>query len=159
MADDQRGGRDAKGQGIQIGDDNTQVNFFGGSQSAVSGRDVYMAGGDIVFNSPSAGSERPQAQDSASVSLSGQQVGRLRDALVAAFDEETFEVFLLEKLDKDLAHLTPSKGDFPYRVFKLIRRAVQEGWVTALISEAARARPGSVSLRELQGETGNSEVS
>ena len=86
-------------------------------------------------------------------------MGRLRDALVAAFDEETFEVFLLEKLDKDLAHLTPSKGDFPYRVFRLVRRADQEGWVTALISEAARARPGNVTIRELEGETGSSGVS
>ena len=48
MVDDQRGGRDVEGEGMRIGDDNTQVNFSEGSQSAASGRDVYVAGRDIV---------------------------------------------------------------------------------------------------------------
>jgi hypothetical protein len=152
--DDRRGGRGIEGQGIQIGDGNTQVNYFGVSQQVASGRDVYAAGRDINISRPTAGGGEPPANASASVpSLNGQQVGRLRDALVAAFDEETLEVFLLEKLDKDLSHLTPAKGDFPYRVFKLIRRADQEGWATALIREGARARPASTVLRDLAGET------
>jgi hypothetical protein len=159
MADDQRGGHGVSGQGIQIGNNNTQVNNFGGSQRATAGRDIYMSGGDMTVNRPSAREDEPSAANPApATSLSGQQEGRLRDALVAAFDEETLEVFLLEKLDRDLAHLTPSKGDFPYRVFKLIRRADQEGWLTDLISEAARARPASAPLRDLADETGTSGI-
>jgi hypothetical protein len=159
MADDRRGERGVEGQGIQIGDGNTQVNYFGGSQSVRAGRDIYSAGRDMTVNRPPAGDGEAGAAASASPSsLNGQQVGRLCDALVTAFDEESLEVFLLRSLDKDLAHLAPSKGDFPYRVFKLIRRADQEGWVSALISEAARARPGSTALQDLAGQAGGSGI-
>lgn len=157
MVDD-RSERSIEGRGIQAGDNNMQVNYFGVSQSVTAGRDVYVAGGNISFNEPAAGGGEPPLTDSVTGSpLNGQQVGKLRDALVAAFDEETLEVFLLEKLDKDLSHFAPSKGDFPYRVFKLIRRADQEGWVSVLISEAAHARPANNALRDLAGETRDSD--
>ena len=157
MVDDRRGGRGISGQGIQIGNNNTQVNNVGVSQQATAGRDVYQAGGDMTLSRPPAGGDEPPAANPAPASsLSGQQVRRLRDALVAAFDEDMLEIFLLEELDRDLAHLTPSNRDFPFRVFKLIRRADQEGWVTDLIREAARARPASAALRDLADETGTS---
>jgi hypothetical protein len=107
----------------------------------------------MIFSGRSREDRAPRPADSASArSLSGPQVGRLRDALVAAFDEQAFEVFLMERLDKDLAHLTAPNWDFPYRVFKLIIRADQEGWVTGLIREAARDRPGNAVLREFAGD-------
>ncbi|HUN31272.1 MAG TPA: effector-associated domain EAD1-containing protein [Trebonia sp.] len=146
--------RRIEGQGIQIGDGNTQVNYYGANQWVVAGRDAYTAGRDINLNRPQAAGDESSERDSVPRTLlSGRQVQRLSDALVAAFDEQTLEVFLLEELDKDLAHLTPPRETFPYRVFKLIRRADQEGWVTDLISRAARARPRNTALQDLATET------
>lgn len=159
MADERRGWRIEGGQGIQIGTDNTQVNNFGASQSATSGRDVYMAGRNMYVGGREAGGSEPPSGSTTSVStLTGEQVERLCNVLVAVFDEDTLEFFLRVRLDKNLAHYAPSGREFRFRVFKLVQRAEQEGWVPALISKAARYRPESTELRDLAYETGTSGI-
>jgi hypothetical protein len=86
--------------------------------------------------------------------LTGSQTGRLRDALLDAFEEDAFEMFLLVELDKRLSHLTSSKDSLDYRFFRVIRRADSEGWAGPLIVAAAAARPSSVALRDLAAEVG-----
>ena len=84
--------------------------------------------------------------------LDGKQTERLRDALVAAFDEDSMEMFLLEKLDRQLSHLSPAKADYPYRVFRVIGKAEAEGWILQLIMAASAARPTSAALLGLAAE-------
>jgi hypothetical protein len=84
--------------------------------------------------------------------VSGEQAKALREALIAAYDQKTFEMMLRERLGKQLPHMVNLKQGFSAVVHDLVRVAEQEGWIGALIRAALRDRPGNAALRKFRAE-------
>ncbi|QEH35015.1 hypothetical protein OJF2_35600 [Aquisphaera giovannonii] len=80
--------------------------------------------------------------------LTGGQVERLCAAIVEALDEKSLEQLLYFKLGKELFKLV-GRGAFKDVVFDLVRLAQREGWLEALVREAAAARPLVPEFRSL----------
>jgi hypothetical protein len=71
----------------------------------------------------------------------------LRDALCAAFDQDSLDQMLRLRLDKDRAQLAGS-GSLQTVVFKVIEASIHQGWQTDLISAALKYNPGSAALQQ-----------
>jgi hypothetical protein len=79
--------------------------------------------------------------------MTGRQMEALRDALCAAFDQDSLDQMIRFRLDRNRAALTPS-GNLRTVVFKVIEAAVKEGWQSDLIREALSYNPGNLALRQ-----------
>ena len=73
--------------------------------------------------------------------LKGEQIGEFRAALLNAFDVDSFQIMMLERLDKELSHYAPMNKDFPTILFELIKKANREEWVDELILKSKEAIP------------------
>jgi serine/threonine-protein kinase len=78
----------------------------------------------------------------------------LRDALCAAFDQDSLDQMLRFRLDKDRSHLVGS-GDLRTVIFKLITIAAREGWQADLIRAALTSNPGNPALQRFSQESGD----
>jgi hypothetical protein len=76
----------------------------------------------------------------------GQEIAALHDALLSAFDLDSFDQMLRVRLDKDLVTLV-GRGALQTVTFNLIRVAVREGWALALIRAAREHVPGNPTLK------------
>jgi len=86
------------------------------------------------------------------MSLSGQQVKQLQDAMIDAFiNKASLEQMLLFQLNKNLREIA-GEGSLKDIVFKLIQTANAEGWVEDLIRAAAEFNPGNQKLRAISQE-------
>ena len=79
--------------------------------------------------------------------MTGRQMESLRDALCAAFDQDSLDQMLRLRLDKDRAQLAGS-GSLQTVVFKVIEASIHQGWQTDLISAALKYNPGSAALQQ-----------
>jgi pectin methylesterase-like acyl-CoA thioesterase len=86
--------------------------------------------------------------------MTGRKMEELRDALCAAFDQESLDQMLRLRLGKDRAHLVGS-GNLQAVVFKLINVAVREGWQSDLIRAALACNPGSPALQRFLEKHGD----
>jgi hypothetical protein len=78
--------------------------------------------------------------------VTGQQIEALRDALCAAFDQDSLHQMLRVRLDKNLADLV-GPGGLRTVVFNVIDVAVREGWQRDLIRASLEDNPGNPALR------------
>ncbi len=72
--------------------------------------------------------------------LTGNELERLRDAFVDAYDRASMEELLVFRFDEQQEALLPSDADFNSAVFHLLGRAKREGWLRELITNAAHER-------------------
>lgn len=79
--------------------------------------------------------------------MTGPQMGTLRDALCAAFDQDSLDQMLRLHLDKDRGQLA-GPGDLRTIVFDLIRLADRQGWLPQLVCAARQDNPGNPALRK-----------
>ncbi|GAB1543381.1 hypothetical protein NUACC21_60550 [Scytonema sp. NUACC21] len=78
--------------------------------------------------------------------LSGQQIEKLRDALISAFPEQSqLEQFVRFKFSQNLNAIAMG-SDLKYIVFKLIQTAESQGWVKELIVAARESNPKNPEL-------------
>jgi formylglycine-generating enzyme required for sulfatase activity/predicted Ser/Thr protein kinase len=81
------------------------------------------------------------------MSLSGQQVKQLQDALIDAYlDKVSLEQMLLTKLDKKLRTIA-DEGNLKDIIFKLIQIADSDGWVEDLVCGAYNDKSGNQGLQ------------
>jgi trypsin-like peptidase/effector-associated domain 1 (EAD1)-containing protein len=80
--------------------------------------------------------------------MKGHELEPVYEMLVSCFDADSFEQFLLMRLDKHLWNIV-GPGPFGTVVFKLLRVAEREGWDALLIAKAAEYIPGKKDLKEL----------
>jgi hypothetical protein len=83
--------------------------------------------------------------------LTGKVMEALRDALCAAFDQNSFDQMLRLRLNKDRGQLVAADG-FRTVVFKVIDVAHREGWVPDLVTAAAGDKPGNPTLKKFCAE-------
>lgn len=74
--------------------------------------------------------------------LSGPQRKFVRDAFLAAFDEDELRLLLDDELDKNLSHLV-EQSDLETMTFDLIRVSTRKGWTDRLIEAAERVSPNA----------------
>ena len=80
--------------------------------------------------------------------LTGKELSGLIDALLDAYiAPDDFEMLLTLNLDKPSGTF-PSDGGLKACVFKLVRAARSEGWLTELINAAIKERPSNAKLRQ-----------
>src|SRR5262245_44699670 len=79
------------------------------------------------------------------MSLKGSQLKDLRNALVNAFNYDTFEQMLRFELDKRLENIA-GRGPLNSVAFEVINAAENEGWTLDLIQAARIANPGNADL-------------
>jgi hypothetical protein len=79
------------------------------------------------------------------MALNGPQIGMLRDALLDAFDVNSFDEMLLVELSKS-RQVISHQGNLRADVVRVIRVAGMEGWVPKLIQAARTANPGNERL-------------
>src|SRR6476619_733909 len=77
----------------------------------------------------------------------GKKMELLRDALCAAFDQNSFDEMLRFRLDKVRSQVA-GPGAFSSVVFRVIDTAVREGWLPELITAAWRYNPRNPALRQ-----------
>jgi len=82
------------------------------------------------------------------MSLTGQQLRALRNALVDAFNPSTFEQMLRFELDKKVEHIAGS-GPLNTVAFKVIDVAEMEGWTLDLVRAARLTNPGNANLHQV----------
>jgi hypothetical protein len=89
--------------------------------------------------------------------LNGPQRRIVREALLAAFDQDSLDMLLEEELKKQpLLNLVPV-GTFETMVFKLIRRSTKEYWTENLI-EAAERNSENPKIKKLRQTLENSDA-
>ncbi|BAZ18915.1 hypothetical protein NIES4071_108000 (plasmid) [Calothrix sp. NIES-4071] len=89
--------------------------------------------------------------------LSGQQRGKLRDALINAYpNTSSLERMLSDELDKNLGAIA-GEGSLQEIVFKLIEAANSQGWVEDLVSAARKHNPGNLELNAIAKEILNQQ--
>jgi len=80
--------------------------------------------------------------------LSGPQLGRLRDQIVAMYDRNDFADFLRTRLDRQFHNLvTPER--FPYQILEVVDAANRKGWITELISGLRAEHPMNKAVLQL----------
>ena len=85
--------------------------------------------------------------------LTGAQISLLRQGLQKAFpDSARFDVFLVEKLERCLAHYAGPTDPVPTAYSRTIQAAIAEGWVTRLITEARRQFDHNIELAKLASQ-------
>ena len=87
------------------------------------------------------------------MTLTPTQLRKLRDALVDAYDEDSFEQMLLFNTGKRLDVIVARKG-FKTTVFNVIMLAEREGWTLKLAAAAHNENPGNAKLMLIAGELG-----
>ncbi len=94
-------------------------------------------------------------------SLNGQQLGRLIAALIDAFpSHDQLEMLLSIQLTRSFIEIAGT-GELDVCVFKLVRAAMREGWLPALINAAVDRQPGNAKLRawvESNGQVSGLEI-
>ena len=73
---------------------------------------------------------------------------KLNEALLNAFDADSFERMLRFKLGKNLDHFVSPNEGFRTVVFEIVKSANREGWLNDLIEGAAAANPGNTQLED-----------
>jgi hypothetical protein len=104
------------------------------------------AGGSNRQTSHDRGQTAPPLASPGMGHMGGKQIEALRDALCAAFDRSSLNQMIRIRLDKDLDKIV-APGDLNTVVFDLINVALQEGWLSDLITAAARERPQNEALQ------------
>lgn len=87
------------------------------------------------------------------VQLTGAQSERLNGALLSLFEADSLERLLLFRLDVILSNVV-APGPTEEVVFRLVRKATQEGWLDDLLLAASEARPRHPVLEGLKTELG-----
>ena len=82
------------------------------------------------------------------MSLTGQQLRALRNALVDAFNPASFEQMLRFELNKKVENIAGS-GPLNSVAFKVIDAAEMEGWTLDLVRAARITNPGNASLHQI----------
>ncbi|MET0167692.1 MAG: effector-associated domain EAD1-containing protein [Vicinamibacterales bacterium] len=82
------------------------------------------------------------------MALTGPQLRDLRNALVNAFNYDSFQEMMLFELDKKLENIAGS-GPLNSVVFKVINAAEMEGWTLDLLRAARIANPGNANLHQI----------
>jgi hypothetical protein len=72
---------------------------------------------------------------------------RLHTALCSAFDQESLDQMLRFRLNINRTHVVGT-GTFREVVFRLIEKAVSEGWVVELVRNAHEYVPGNLVLKQ-----------
>ncbi len=80
--------------------------------------------------------------------LSPEDEGKFHNALLSAYDPQTFDQLLYFKLEKRLDHFASQNDNFQATVFKVIKNARQEGWLNNLIQQAYTYQPNNRKLSE-----------
>ncbi len=89
---------------------------------------------------------------SVALRLTGQELGKLRDALVETFSPERFEELLRYRLDKRLDSFAGGNDTFNRAVFRVLENANQTLWWRDLLRAARAAVPSDPGLLELAGQ-------
>jgi hypothetical protein len=84
--------------------------------------------------------------DTRAARLDGRQIEALRDALCAAFNQDSLDAMLQLRLNKNRAQLIGS-GNLKKVVLELIQLAMREGWEFELIRKAWEFNPGHPKLK------------
>ena len=85
--------------------------------------------------------------------LTKQQLRKLRDALLAAFDSDAFEEMLLLGLKKDLEAIVEKKA-LKSMILDVIRLSERQGWTMNLVAAARAENPGNAKLMLIADELG-----
>lgn len=88
------------------------------------------------------------------MTMTNEQVWQLSDALLDAFDLNSFERVLRTRIGLRLALVTPSHSPLLNQVFDVIQMAERQGWLPELVRAAFEARPDRDDLRTLYRELG-----
>ena len=87
--------------------------------------------------------------------LSGEQSEGLRIGLQRAFPERTdLQIFLKEKLERELAYYVGPSAPLPHVIFNLLEAAQAEGWLKTLVAKANRTRPHIGAIAKIAQELG-----
>jgi len=86
------------------------------------------------------------------IKLTGQQIKRLRDALLNAYSKKALKDLLLFNLEKTISHIVSETEDDRTIVSEVIATARQEGWLSDLIKQAYEERQSDVELKALYKE-------
>src|SRR5262249_42977312 len=90
-------------------------------------------------------------QEFAAKSVTGQDVEKLRDAIVSAFNQDDFDQLLRFKMDVRLGDIV-KPGPFEHVVFQVIDYALRQGELSVLVAQVARARPRRADIQALYRE-------
>ena len=75
------------------------------------------------------------------IKLTGQQIKRLRDALLNAYSKKALKDLLLFNLEKTISHIVSETEDARTIVSEVIATARQEGWLSDLIKQVLNVKP------------------
>lgn len=87
------------------------------------------------------------------IALSGPQLERLRNTLVAVFDKPSLSELLLFRLGVNINNVIADSA-WTTMVLQLVQKSQQEGWTGDLIITASEARQGHPGLEALKAELG-----
>ena len=83
--------------------------------------------------------------------MNGIEFAEVRDAILSAFNQDEFDMFLYERLNFDRP-VEVADGPFKVVVTNTLKRAEQEGWDPLLIAEVAAARPLKQDVQKVYGK-------